>query len=60
MILKPDPKILEFLEKIRQGIAFKIPANKRGILEASAKAFNDYEREPVTEMYEERVKRLEL
>lgn len=52
--MKPDPRILAFLEKIRQGTAFDIPENKRGILEASAKAFNNFVREPVTEMYEER------
>lgn len=50
-VLKPDPKVLRFLETLD----VQLPPWKRGILEASAKAFNEYSRPPVTTTYEERL-----
>lgn len=51
-VLKPNPKVLRFLETLD----VQLPPWKRGILEASAKAFNEYARPPVTTTYEERLK----
>jgi hypothetical protein len=50
-VLKPNPKVLRFLETLD----VQLPPWKRGILEASAKAFNEYARPPVTTTYEERL-----
>jgi len=53
-VLKPNPKVLRFLETLD----VQLPPWKRGILEASAKAFNEYARPPVTTTYEERLKEM--
>lgn len=44
MIIKADPKVIQYLEKIGRD---KLPENKRGILAASSCAFNTYSRPPV-------------
>ena len=42
-IIKPDPSILEFLEYASKEVE-KMPSWKKGILEASSRAFNTYDR----------------
>lgn len=45
-IIKPDPKVLEFLSRASDLVA-ELPGWKQGVLEASSKAFNDTPRPPV-------------
>ena len=45
-IIKPDPKVLEFLKRADELVA-ALPEWKQGVLEASSRAFNDTPRPPV-------------
>ena len=45
-IIKPDPKVLEFLSRASELVA-ALPEWKQGVLEASSKAFNDTPRPPI-------------